>query len=92
MLELGLARYERRRNELAAPGFQSTIQFARLHAPPPEMQQLFAALLRDQEQANRFFGTFAGTVPASEFFAPHNLAQIIGGRPEEQPPARAAVG
>jgi 2-polyprenyl-6-methoxyphenol hydroxylase-like FAD-dependent oxidoreductase len=89
-LEMGLGRYERRRNELAAPGFQSTIQFARLQSPPPEMQRLFAGPRHDQEQTNRFFG--AGTVPTSEFFAPGNLAQIMGAREEAEPPARAAVG
>lgn len=79
-LETALARYERRRNELAESGYESTVEFARLQAPPPEMQELFGALLSDQEQTNRFFGTFAGTVPASEFFAPANLAQIVNGR------------
>ena len=59
---------------------EATIQFARLQAPAPERQELFAALLRDQEETNRFFGTFAGTVPAAEFFAPENLARIMGGR------------
>jgi flavin-dependent dehydrogenase len=91
-LELALACYERRRNELAAPSFESTVQFARLEAPPAEMQQLFAALLHDQEQTNRFFGTFAGTVRASEFFAPANLARIMGAQEEMATPAGVAVG
>jgi len=72
-----LAGYELRRNQLAAQGFESTVEFARLQAPPPEMQQLFAALLHDSEQRNRFFGTFAGTVPASAFFAPDNVGRIL---------------
>ena len=42
----------------------------------PEMQQLFAALRDDQAQTDRFFGTVAGTVHPSEFFAPENLASI----------------
>lgn len=78
-LEPALAAYEARRNELSAPGFASTLEFARLQPPAPEMQALFAALRHDQDQTNRFFGTFAGTVPASEFFDPANLAQIMGG-------------
>ena len=40
------------------------------------MQQLIAALGHDPEQADRFIGTVAGTVPISEFFAPENLARI----------------
>jgi choline dehydrogenase-like flavoprotein len=71
------ADYERRRNELSADGFESTIGFARLQPPPPERQQLLGALLGDQEQADRLFGTFAGTVSTAEFFAPDNLARIL---------------
>jgi 2-polyprenyl-6-methoxyphenol hydroxylase-like FAD-dependent oxidoreductase len=76
-LEQALTRYERRRNELSAPGFQSTIDFARLEPPPPHMQQLFAALRDNAEERNRLFGTFAGTVPADEFFAPENVDRVL---------------
>jgi hypothetical protein len=55
-----------------------TQDFGRLAPPPAEMQQLFAALRDDQEQTNRFFGAVAGTVPITEFFAPTNLARIVG--------------
>jgi flavin-dependent dehydrogenase len=72
-----LAAYERRRNELSAPGFQSTIEFARLEPPPPHMQELFAALRHRPADRDRLFGTFAGSVPAAEFFAPDNLARIL---------------
>ena len=74
-----LAGYERLRNERSAPGFQSTVDFARLQPPPPEMQELFAALRDRPADRDRLFGTFAGTVPAEEFFAPANLARIVGG-------------
>ena len=43
------------------------------------MQQLLAALRRNQEQTDRFFGTVAGTVPIPEFFAPENIGRIMGG-------------
>ena len=39
---------------------------------------LLGALLHDQEQTNRFMGTFAGTVPPAEFYAPENVARIVG--------------
>ena len=73
------------RNALSAAGFESTVQFARLEPPSPEQQQLFGALLRDQEQTDRFFGTFAGSVSAEEFFAPENLARIMGGAAADRP-------
>jgi flavin-dependent dehydrogenase len=74
-----LAEYERRRNEASGHGFATTIQFARLEAPPEDMQLLFAALRHDQRQANRLFGTLAGTVDAAEFWDPANVARILAG-------------
>ena len=77
-LEEALVDYERRRNEAALPSYELTHQFAALSPPPPEMQQLFAALCHNQEQTNRFFGAMTGTVPIPEFFAPENLGRIMG--------------
>jgi flavin-dependent dehydrogenase len=64
--------YERRRNELSAHGFRTTVEFARLQPPPPMMQELLAALRDDPVQRDRFFGTLAGTV-APEDFTPRRL-------------------
>ena len=75
--ELPLVR-SRRRNEAALPSYELTHQFAALSPPPPEMQQLFAALCHNQEQTNRFFGAMTGTVPILEFFGPENLGRIMG--------------
>jgi len=77
-VEEAMAEYEQRRNEAALPLYEFTCQLATLEPPPPEMQQLFAALRHDREQTNRFFGAMAGTVPIAEFFAPENLGRIIG--------------
>jgi hypothetical protein len=49
-----------------------------LRPPSAEQQQLFAALRHDQEQTDRFFGTFVGTVPVPEFFSPENIGRIMG--------------
>jgi hypothetical protein len=73
-----LAAYEQARNERTGPLYELTGQFATLQPPPPEMQQLIAALRHNPEQADRFIGTIAGTVPIPEFFAPENLARITG--------------
>jgi flavin-dependent dehydrogenase len=78
-MEDALAAYERRRNEASLPLFELTCQFAAPQPPPPEQQRLFAALRHDQAQADRFLGTVAGTVPVPAFFAPENLARIVGG-------------
>ena len=77
-LERALAEYERRRNEATAATYETTIRFAHLEPPPPEMQPLFAALRDNPQETGRFFGTVTGTVSAAEFFAPANIARILG--------------
>jgi flavin-dependent dehydrogenase len=77
--EEALAAYERRRNEAVLPMYEFTSQFAMQEPPPPEMQQLFAALRGNQTETDRFFGALAGTVPIPEFFAPEHIMQIVGG-------------
>ncbi|HTD25310.1 MAG TPA: NAD(P)/FAD-dependent oxidoreductase [Terriglobales bacterium] len=76
-LEQALAGYEQQRNQTALPFYELTSQLATLEPPPPETQQLLAALRENPEQARRFFGVFALTVPVQEFFAPENVQQIL---------------
>lgn len=76
-LETALAVYQNTRDMRSEQGFETTCQLATLAPPPPEMQQLFAALINNPEQISRFFGTFVGVVPASEFFSPENIANIM---------------
>jgi flavin-dependent dehydrogenase len=77
-MDHALAAYEQRRNQAELPYFEMTSQFATLEPPPPEMQQLLAALEHNPEQRSRFFGVLAHTVPVQEFFAPENIQQIVG--------------
>ena len=79
-LQQALAGYEQQRNQTALPFYELTSELARLEPPPPEMQQLLAALRENPEQARRFFGVFALTVPVPEFFAPENVQQILASR------------
>src|SRR5262245_47687963 len=89
-LEQALAGYERQRNEDALPVYEFTYQLASLAPPAPEMQMLFGALRENQEETNRFFGVMARTVPVADFFAPENIARIVGGGAESSVD-RAAV-
>ena len=73
-----LADYERVRNEETRGLYELTYEFASLAPPAPDKQALFAALRTNEEDTRRFFGVVAGTVPAQEFFAPDNLARIVG--------------
>jgi flavin-dependent dehydrogenase len=80
-LSSALADYERQRNEAVMPIYESTCQRARLEPLPTELLALFRALRHKQRDADRFFGTDAGTVPIREFFAPENAERIIRDAP-----------
>lgn len=77
-LDDALADYERVRNEETRGLYELTHDLAALTPPPPEQQALFAALGENEAEAARFFGVIAGTVRPEEFFAPDNLARIVG--------------
>jgi flavin-dependent dehydrogenase len=77
-VEEAMAEYEQRRNAAALPVYEFTCQLATLEPPPPEMQQLFAALRGNQADTDRFLGLIAGTTPVPDFFAPENVGRIMG--------------
>jgi 2-polyprenyl-6-methoxyphenol hydroxylase-like FAD-dependent oxidoreductase len=77
-LDEAVADYERQRDEAVMPMYEFTSQMAAFEPPPPEMQQLFAALRGNPVETNRLFGVFAGTVPVQDFFSPENTARIVG--------------
>jgi hypothetical protein len=72
-----LANYHRARDEAVSGRYEFTGQLAKLEPPPPEMPALFAALSRNQAEADRFFGVIASTVPVDDFFSPANIARIM---------------
>src|SRR5258708_8902177 len=90
-LEEALASYERQRNETALPLYEYDTQRASMEAPPPEMQQLFAALQRNQEQTNRLLGLAEGSTSFSEFFSPENIQRIMAAANVGAPPTEPAA-
>jgi 2-polyprenyl-6-methoxyphenol hydroxylase-like FAD-dependent oxidoreductase len=90
-IEEALAGYERQRNERALPLYAYDTQRASMEPPPPEMQQLFAALQGNQEQTNRFFGLAEGTTSFSEFFSPENIQRIMAAASVGAPPTEPAA-
>jgi 2-polyprenyl-6-methoxyphenol hydroxylase-like FAD-dependent oxidoreductase len=84
-LEQALAGYEQRRNQVAMPIYQLTLQQVAYEPPPPEILQLIAAVHTSQEETNRFLGLLAGTTPIPEYFAPENVQRIIGAAQATQP-------
>jgi 2-polyprenyl-6-methoxyphenol hydroxylase-like FAD-dependent oxidoreductase len=77
-MDEALADYERRHTATSMPLFELTCQFAALQPPPPEMQQLLGALISNQEGIDQFIGTINGTVPLADFYAPENMARLLG--------------
>jgi flavin-dependent dehydrogenase len=77
-LPSALADYGRRRDALAAPMYALTCDLARLAPPSPQMAALVAALQGKPAETGRFLGIMSGTVRIADFFAPDNLARILG--------------
>jgi 2-polyprenyl-6-methoxyphenol hydroxylase-like FAD-dependent oxidoreductase len=76
-MENALAAYESSRNGRVGPIYEFTSQLATLEPPPPPMQQLFAALHKNQEATNEFFSALTGAMPLPAFMAPENIGRIM---------------
>jgi 2-polyprenyl-6-methoxyphenol hydroxylase-like FAD-dependent oxidoreductase len=74
----GMGDYQRTRDREARPVFEFTDAFAQLRPPPPEMQQLLGTMQGDQEAMDGFVSVQASTLAAPDFFAPANVARIMG--------------
>ncbi len=80
-LDACLAAYQAQRDEVSRPMFEHSCALADLESPPPpEMLRLIDALHGRPDQISRFLGIIAGSVPVAEFFAPANIASILGHR------------
>ena len=72
-----LASYHRTRDERVTPIFELTLQIASLEPPPPEMQQLFAAMQGNQDAMDGFAQVNAGTLSPTAFFTDENIGRIF---------------
>jgi 2-polyprenyl-6-methoxyphenol hydroxylase-like FAD-dependent oxidoreductase len=75
--EEGMSEYQRSRDRDALPVYEFTDDFAQLRPPPPELQQLIAAMRGNQQAMDGFVSVQAATLPAPEFFAPANIGRIM---------------
>jgi 2-polyprenyl-6-methoxyphenol hydroxylase-like FAD-dependent oxidoreductase len=78
-LEEALAEHQSQRDRRAKPMYDFTCQLATLEPPPPEMQQLFAALRGNREATNEFYSALTGSRPLQSFLNPENVGRIIAG-------------
>jgi 2-polyprenyl-6-methoxyphenol hydroxylase-like FAD-dependent oxidoreductase len=68
--------YQRARDARVKPMYDFTCELATLQPPPPEMQQLLAAVHGNQKAMDDFARMNAGTISPAEFFAPENVNAI----------------
>jgi 2-polyprenyl-6-methoxyphenol hydroxylase-like FAD-dependent oxidoreductase len=71
--------YQRTRDARVKPMYEFTCQLATLEPPPPEMQQLLAAVHGNRKAMDDFARMNAGTISPAEFFAPENVKAIAAG-------------
>jgi 2-polyprenyl-6-methoxyphenol hydroxylase-like FAD-dependent oxidoreductase len=70
--------YQRTRDARVKPMYDFTCELATLQPPPPEMQQLLAAVHGNRKAMDDFARMNAGTISPAEFFAPENVTVITG--------------
>ena len=76
-MDKALAEYEQKRNAVAMPLYDLTCKLASLAPPPPDMQQLLAALHGNQKDTEQFLGIIPGAVTMQDFYADENIKRIM---------------
>ena len=75
--DAAMADYQRIRDQHVLPIYEFTTQLATLEPPPPQLEQLFAAMEGRADAMDEFVSVVAGTVPPAAFFAPENIDRIM---------------
>jgi 2-polyprenyl-6-methoxyphenol hydroxylase-like FAD-dependent oxidoreductase len=75
-----LAVYQGARDAHVTPMYEMTFDLAQVdQPPPPQMQQLLAAVAQSQPAMDDFVSVQAGTLPIPEFFSDENVGRIMAG-------------
>jgi 2-polyprenyl-6-methoxyphenol hydroxylase-like FAD-dependent oxidoreductase len=74
--EAAMGEYQQARDARVKAMYDFTCQLATLEPPPPQMQQLFAAIHGNQKAMDDFARMNAGTISPAEFFSPENVNAI----------------
>lgn len=73
-----MAGYRHARDREAMPMYELTDDIAQLQPPARQLQQLLGAVSASQEAMDGFVSVQASTLPVPAFFAPENVARIMG--------------
>jgi 2-polyprenyl-6-methoxyphenol hydroxylase-like FAD-dependent oxidoreductase len=76
--------YRTARDGHVLPTYELTTEFATLEPPPPELQQLLAAMYGNQEAMDGFARVNSGVTSPAEFFAEQNVARILAAAGERR--------
>jgi 2-polyprenyl-6-methoxyphenol hydroxylase-like FAD-dependent oxidoreductase len=74
--DAAMSNYQRARDVRVKAMYEFTCNLATLDPPPPETQQLFAAIHGNRMAMDAFVQMNAGTISPAEFFAPENVSAI----------------
>ena len=88
-MDEAMAHYEKRRDEAVMALYQFTCDMGRLEPPTQEFIDLFTALQYSPEDTSDYFGIFAQSVSAADFFAPENMQRIIDHAQDAKPGSSA---
>lgn len=75
--DAAMADYQTRRDAQVLAMYKFTTELATLEPPPPELQQLLAAMPGNQEAMDGFARVNAGVTSPAEFFSPANVEKIM---------------
>jgi 2-polyprenyl-6-methoxyphenol hydroxylase-like FAD-dependent oxidoreductase len=76
--DAAMGEYQSTRDEQVLPMYEFTTELATLEPPPPEVQQLLAAVHGNQEAMDGFARVNAGITSPAQFFSEANVANILG--------------
>ena len=77
--------YQSVRDGAVLPMYEFTAELASLEPPPPEMQQLLAAVSGNQEAMDGFARVTAGVTSPAEFFSDESVGRILGANLTRRP-------
>jgi 2-polyprenyl-6-methoxyphenol hydroxylase-like FAD-dependent oxidoreductase len=75
--DVAMGDYQAARDQQVLPMYELTTQLATLEPPPPEWQQLMAAMLGNQDAMDGFARVLAGVTSPAEFFSDENAGRIL---------------
>ena len=75
--EAAMGDYQATRDRQVLPMYELTTEFATLEPPPPEQQQLFAAMHGNQAAMDGFARVLGGVTSPAELFSEENVGRIL---------------